>query len=90
MQLDPSKKGQTSVEYLLLVAVVVGVSILVSNVFGPRLVGVVQQVVESVQNEAWSGGEDSSVNANRPYQAYYSNNQGICMHSNKDTSVCAP
>jgi|GEM_PF-2353691 len=81
MSID-AKKGQTSVEYLLLVALVVGVSLVVSKVFAPGFMGAVQQIVTSIQDEAWTGGEKSANDA-RPYQNYYSNNKGICMHTDK-------
>jgi uncharacterized protein (UPF0333 family) len=77
-----SCRGQTTIEYILLLGVIVGIWALFNTYFGPGLVNNVEKIVASVQSEAWTGGE-KSVNEDRPFQNYYSNTQGICMQTDK-------
>jgi hypothetical protein len=81
-----SRRGQTTIEYILLLGVIVGIWALFKTLLGPSLVENVKEIVDSVQSEAWTGGEKSA-NEDRPFQNYYSNIQGICMHTDK-AGVC--
>ena len=47
-----SKRGQNTVEYLLMLGVIVGVSLVIGRMFKPQISGVFNQVMKNVSDAA--------------------------------------
>jgi hypothetical protein len=71
------RKGQTSVEYILLLAMIVGVFAVVRVVFEPQVVTGVASLIQSAQVEAWVGGSPSGFD--NPHYYYYKSPTGDGM-----------
>jgi hypothetical protein len=65
--------GQTSVEYMLLLAVIVGVFAVVNKVLEPEVAKNVAVIVEMVRTEATFGGKPAT--EDEPYGYYYNTGQ---------------
>jgi hypothetical protein len=68
-----SRAGQTSVEYMLLLAVIAGVFAVVNKVLEPEVARNVAVIVGMVRSEATFGGKPAT--EDEPYGAYYNTGQ---------------
>ncbi|MEO5668717.1 MAG: class III signal peptide-containing protein [Bdellovibrionota bacterium] len=64
-----SLRGQTTIEYILLLALVVGVVTAANVILGPRVETSIQSLVDVTTKDAWAGGK-ASANP-KPYSYYY-------------------
>ncbi|NCN28679.1 class III signal peptide-containing protein [bacterium] len=67
---DKNKKGQTAVEFILLIALVAGIMTFVTPILDERITGVISQIVDSVNTVGWTGGYEPS-SAEQPLNAHY-------------------
>ena len=68
-----NRRGQTSVEYMLLLAVIVGVFAVVNKILEPEVAENVAVIVGMVQSEATFGGKPAT--QDEPYGYYYNTGQ---------------
>jgi hypothetical protein len=87
----PSKRGQTSVELLLLVAAVAGIVFMAHRLMSQEIEIVIEEIYAHVQEEGWMGTVPSP-NVEFPYHGYYhvlgDGGAPACMQSFKGAGSC--
>ena len=71
---DDKRRGQTTVEYILLLAMIAGVFAVARQFIEPGVVQNVGTLVGMAQTEAWLGGKPA-VDQTKPLNSYYVNGQ---------------
>jgi len=64
------RRGQTTIEYILLLGMVTGVIALVRELAEPEVARSITALVEMAQQEAWVGGKPTP-DLEKPYGYYY-------------------
>jgi hypothetical protein len=70
------RSGQTAVEYMLLIAAVVGFCLLIQQLVQPYILEFVANEVQFLQERAWVGGAEP--NGAGPHTGHYAPANGAC------------
>lgn len=80
------RSGQTAVEMMLLIAVVVGIVTAGGKLAGPGLESAIASLVREIQSSGWTGGYPVG-NTDRPLEGHYSPGEA-CMSVSGGGSSC--